>query len=125
MKKVFFLLAFIILISCSKSDSPEITGDWDMSFTETTDTGSIDYTGVLSVVQSGSNLTGSLELAGESKPLLTNSSIGTTTVAIYVDKYVFNGDINSKYDRMAGDLYVFDYFTGLYANKGTWLATKK
>ena len=95
-----------------------------MSFTITTESGTNTNAGTLSVVQTGSALTGTFEWGGEVRPLLTNSNI-SDKVTIYCGDYLYYGDINTDYDRMAGDVYTFDYFTGLFSKNGTWLAIKK
>jgi hypothetical protein len=126
MKKAFFLFIAVILFSCSKgSDSvPQITGDWDMTFIASPTSGTTTYTGLLSIVQSGSNITGTLDWGGTVRPLLTNSTINTS-VSIYCENLLFNGSVNASNDFMGGDLYNFDYFEGLYSKYGTWKATKK
>jgi len=112
------------LFSCKKESGPMIAGDWDMTFITTETSGTNTHTGLMSLVQNGEQLTGTINWDGTEKPLLTDSKVNDI-VTIYCENLLFAGSVNSDNNKMSGDLYSYDYFDGLYSKNGTWQATKK
>jgi len=122
-KKVLFFILTMALLSCKKESEPLISGDWDLTFITTETSGTITHTGLMSLVQNGEKLSGTINYDGTEKPLLSTSKLNDI-VTIYCENLLFAGSVSSD-SQMSGDLYTYDYFDGLYSTNGTWQATKK
>jgi hypothetical protein len=123
-KKVLFFILTMALFACKKDSEPLISGDWDVTFITTETSGTNTHTGVMSLVQNGEQLTGTINWDGTENLLLSTSNVNDI-VTIYCENLLFAGTINSANDQMSGDLYSYDYFDGLYSKYGTWQASKK
>jgi hypothetical protein len=138
MKNLFpwILLIFLLLFSCSKESDSDISGDWYIIFSVSSESGSGKlYTGILSLIADTNQLNGTIIIDDDDffvfSELISGISVGRSytisfeTYAWLIDERVttltldYSGMINTTSELMEG------VFSSADMKIGEWYAVRK